>query len=74
MTPEFIQAGPGQNLLPTIIDADQPDNLIIGGGKDIIYWSVSQEKVTKDYSYIMAAYNLFNGTDQRKELSVCFRF
>jgi hypothetical protein len=56
MTPEFIQAGPGQNLLPTIIDADQPDNLIIGGGKDIIYWSVSQEKVNKHFRGVISSF------------------
>jgi WD40 repeat protein len=55
MTPEFIQAGPGQKLLPTIIEADQSDNLIIGGGKDMIYWSVSQEKLNKHFGGVISS-------------------
>ncbi len=45
--------GPGQNLLPTIKDADYADILFIGGNKTLMQWSVSQGKVTKDYGDIM---------------------
>ncbi len=46
--------GPGQNLLPTIKDADYADILFIGGDQKLMQWSVSQGKVTKDYGHTMA--------------------
>jgi hypothetical protein len=51
MTSKFIEIGPGQNLPPTIKEAD---NLFIGGKKLLIQWSVSKKKVTKDYGDIIA--------------------
>ncbi len=54
MTSKFSEIGPGQNLLPTIKDADYADILFIGGAQKLMQWSVSQKKVTKDYGHIMA--------------------
>ena len=54
MTSEFIEIGQGQNLLPTIEEADQADNFFIGGCKTLMLWSVSRGEVTKDYGDIMA--------------------
>jgi hypothetical protein len=56
MLSKFVDIGPGQNLLPTIKEADQADNLFIGGDKILMQWSVSQQNVTKDYGHIMAGY------------------
>jgi WD40 repeat protein len=53
MTSEFVETGPGQNLPPTITEADLADNLFIGGWRTLMQWSVSQGKVTKDYCVIM---------------------
>jgi hypothetical protein len=54
MTFKFIEIFPGQNLLPTIKEADHADNLFISGERKLMQWSVSQKKVTKDYGDIMA--------------------
>jgi WD40 repeat protein len=49
MTSKFVEIGPGQNLLPTIKEADQADNFLIGSYVVFLQWSVSQKKVTKFY-------------------------
>ena len=54
MTSKFSEIGPGQNLLPTIKDADYADILFIGGIQKLMQWSISQGEVTKDYGDIMA--------------------
>ncbi len=54
MIPKFDEIGPGQNLLPTIQEADHADLLFIGGKGKLMQWSVSQGKVTKDFGAIMA--------------------
>ncbi len=46
--------GRGKNLLLTSKEADQADNLFIGGSKILLQWSISLQKVTKDYGKIMA--------------------
>jgi WD40 repeat protein len=57
MAYKFIEIGPGQNLLPTIKEADLADNLFIGGRDGrLMQWSVSQQKVTKDWGQIMSHY------------------
>jgi hypothetical protein len=56
MTSKFSEIGPGQNLLPTIKDADYTDILFIGGNKTLMQWSVSQGEMTKDYGDIMAGF------------------
>ncbi len=48
----------GKNLLPTIKEPDQADNLWIGGEGQLRQWSVSQEEVTKEYDDIMPGYIL----------------
>jgi hypothetical protein len=53
MNHEFVEIGPGQNLLPTSKEADQADSLFKGGYQKLVQWSVSQNKVTKDYGDIM---------------------
>jgi WD40 repeat protein len=45
----------GQNLLQSIKEADQADNLFIGGHRNLLHWSASHEKKTEDYGQIMAA-------------------
>jgi hypothetical protein len=55
MTSEFIENGSGQNLPPTPQEADLADILWIGAEKKLLQWSVSQEKVTKDYGDIMVS-------------------
>jgi WD40 repeat protein len=50
---KFIEIGLGQNLLPTINEADWADNLFIGDWGILMQFSVSQKKVTKDYGRIM---------------------
>jgi WD40 repeat protein len=54
MIPKFIEIGTGQNLLPTIQESDHADLLFIGGRGKLMQWSVSHEKVTKDFHGIMA--------------------
>jgi WD40 repeat protein len=49
------KTGQGTNLLPTIKEADQADHLFIGGRKKLMQWSISQQKVTKDFGNIMAS-------------------
>ena len=46
-------AGPRRNLEEMVEEADQADNLFIGGEKTLMLWSVSQGEVTKDYGDIM---------------------
>jgi hypothetical protein len=36
MTSEFVQTGLGQNLPPTITEADLADNLFIGGERKLM--------------------------------------
>jgi WD40 repeat protein len=54
MTAQFIEIGLGKNLLPTIKEAYFADNLLIGSIGKLLQWSVSQEKLTKDYGVIVA--------------------
>ena len=37
-----------------IEEADQADNLFIGGTRKVVQWSVSREEVIKEYADIMA--------------------
>jgi hypothetical protein len=53
MNHKFGKIGSGENLQPTIKEADQDDSLFIGGYGKLVQWSVSQEIVTKDYGEIM---------------------
>jgi hypothetical protein len=50
---KFFQIGFGINLLPTIEETDYSDNLFIGGEGKFMHWSVSQQKVTKEYGGII---------------------
>jgi WD40 repeat protein len=52
----FCKTGPGQNLLPTIKEADYADNLFIGCDQRLIQLSVSQGKKIKDYGDIMTGH------------------
>jgi hypothetical protein len=70
MTSKFLEIGPGQNLLPTIKEADQADNFFIGGLRKFMQWSVSQKKVTKDYGEIMAGY--IYSMAQTSARTICF--
>jgi hypothetical protein len=71
MNPKIIEISPGQNLLPTIKEADSADHLFIGGSGTLLQWSVSQKKVTKDYSKIMVGYiNSMVQTSDKKYLFV----
>jgi hypothetical protein len=54
MTSKFIEIGSGQNLLPTIKEADLADNLFIGGKGECMQWSVSKGKVIKQYGNMKA--------------------
>ena len=56
MASKFVETSPGQNLLPSIKEGDQADNLFIAGYKTFMLWSVSQGEVTKDYGDIMTGY------------------
>jgi hypothetical protein len=56
MDSKIVEIGPGQNLLPTIKEADQANSLFVGGHCKLIQWSVSRGEVIKDYCDIMANY------------------
>jgi hypothetical protein len=56
MISKFIEIGPGQNLAPTIKEADLADNLFIGSDEALMQWSVSQGQVTEDYGKIIGSY------------------
>jgi WD40 repeat protein len=67
MNAKFINTGSGQNLLPTIREADQADNLFIGGENELMHWSVPQRKMTKGYGCIMSGhiYSMVQTSDKR---------
>jgi hypothetical protein len=52
MGAKFSKTSQGQNKSPKKIDKD---DFFINGREKLIYWSVSQEKVTKTYSKIMTS-------------------
>ena len=54
MDSKFVEIYPGKNLLPTAKKADKADNFFIGGNKKLLQWSISLQKMTKDYGNIMA--------------------
>ncbi len=54
MTSKSLKIGAGHNPLPTIKGADNADYLFIGSIGPLMQWSVSQEKMTKEYAGIMA--------------------
>jgi hypothetical protein len=58
MNPKFTDIGTGKDLLATIKEAEYADNLFIGTDEELMQWSVSQKKVTKNYGHIMAGYIL----------------
>jgi hypothetical protein len=67
MACKFIETGPGQNLLLNIKEADQADNLFIGGDRKLVQYSVSQVKVIKDYDDIMTGmiYSMVQTSDKK---------
>ncbi len=50
------KVGPRRNLEEMIEEPDLADNLFIAGEGNLIQWSVSKNKVVKDYGSIMAAW------------------
>jgi WD40 repeat protein len=71
MNPKIIEISPGQNLLPTIKEADSADHLFIAASGTLLQWSVTQKKVTKDYGNITVGYiNSMVQTSDKKYLFV----
>ena len=51
MNPKFLETSSGQNLPIKKFEIFKvEDNLFIGGDKKLAQWSISEEKVTKDYA------------------------
>jgi hypothetical protein len=51
---KLSKIGSGWNLLPFFKGADYSDNLWISCIHNLMQWSISQKKVTKDYGNIMS--------------------
>jgi hypothetical protein len=53
MLSRLIETGQGQNLLPTIKEADLAGNLYIGGFQKLVQWSISGKQMTIGFGLIM---------------------